>query len=200
MSSGADDPYAAGVSTLGAVLTGGLSTRMGQDKADVLIRERTMLEMVGDVLRATTDHTVVLGPHREGWESWPDSVHAQGPLAGIATALSRTDADQVALVAVDHPFVREETIRHLIERADGLPVVPVDGHGVRQVTCAIYPRSIASEALDEAGAGGSIQSLLDRVSFDAVVPGDWGAWGEDGRSWFSVDSPEALGEASSRYL
>lgn len=172
---------------------------MGQDKADVLVRERTMLEMVGGVLRDTTDRTVLLGPHRDGWECWPDSVHVNGPLAGIATALARAEEDVVAVVAVDHPFVRTGTLTRLIDRSSGLPVVPVDTHGVRQVTCAVYPRSVAGAAVEEAQSGGSIQSLLDRVAFDAVVPDDWESWGEDGRSWFSVDSQDALSQALSLF-
>lgn len=172
---------------------------MGQDKADVLVRDQTMLEMVGAALRAATDHTVVLGPHREGWECWPDSVHAEGPLAGIATALSRANEETVVVVAVDHPFVRHTTLERLLQRADNLPVVPVDAHGVRQVTCAVYPAAIADAAVEEARAGGSIQSLLDRVAFDAVVPDDWEQWGEDGRSWHSIDSVAALDEALGLY-
>ena len=172
---------------------------MGQDKADVLVRDQTMLEMVEAALRLVADRTVLLGPDREGWEVWPDSIHAHGPLAGIATALNRTDTDHVIVVAVDHPFVRPETLRKMIDRAGDIPVVPVDDHGIRQVTCAVYPRAIARLAAEEAEMGGSIQSLLDRVSFEAIPPDVWGSWGEDGRSWFSVDSQDALGEALGRY-
>lgn len=168
---------------------------MGQDKADVMVRDATMLEMVGAAVDAATGHTILLGPHRAGWECWPDSVHVDGPLAGIATALARAAEDVVVVVAVDHPFVRAATLDRLLDRCKGRPVVPVDAHGVRQVTCAVYPTSISANAVEEANSGGSIQSLLDRVAFDAVVPEEWSEWREDGRSWFSVDSPEALGQA-----
>jgi hypothetical protein len=54
--------------------------------------------------------------------------------------------------------------------------------------------------MEEAEADGSIQSLLDRVSFRAVTPETWVPWGEDGRSWFSVDTPEALAEGIRRFI
>lgn len=187
-------------SILGAVLAGGRSTRMGQDKADVLVDERTMLERVASAIGPNTRRVVVLGHDREGWECWPDSVHVQGPLAGIATALARTDDQHVLVVAVDHPFVRSDTLRKILDLADGLPVVPVDDHGVRQVTCAVYPKSISDAASEEASNGGSIQSLLDRVSFEAVTPEMWRNWGEDGRSWFSTDDQATLAEGRSLYL
>ena len=184
---------------LGAILTGGGSTRMGRDKADVEVSGSTMLERVAAALATVADHLILLGPDREGWECWPDSVHAQGPLAGVATALTRTSAERVALVAVDHPFVRPPFLRDLVAIETDLPVVPVDETGVRQVTCAIYPKAISEAALEEASVGGSIQTLLDRVSFRPVVPNEWRSWGEDGRSWFSVDTPEALGHAEVAY-
>lgn len=187
------------MTVLGAVLTGGMSTRMGQDKADVLVGDRTMLEMVGSTVRSVADHTVLLGPYREGWECWPDSVHAHGPLAGIATALSRTRHPQVLLLAVDQPFVRVETLRRMVGLAGDIPVVPVDDHGVPQVTCALYPRAIGPEAMAEADAAGSVQSLLDRVSFRAVTPDQWESWGEDGRSWYSADDPSSLEEGMARF-
>ena len=187
------------MTTLGAILAGGASSRMGQDKADVLVGDDTMLEMVGRALSETCDQVVLLGPIRDRWECWPDTVSGEGPLVGITTALTRSDHNHVAVVAVDHPFVRPATLRQLIASAGELPFVPVDDHGVRQVTCAVYPVTVADAAREEAMSGGSIQSLLDRVAFDPVPPDTWAQWGEDGRSWFSVDSPDALDEARSLY-
>ena len=48
------------------------------------------------------------------------------------------------------------------------------------------------EIADELEGGGSIQSRLDRVSFDPVVTQEWEGWGEDGRSWFSADSSDDI--------
>ncbi|MFP3883610.1 MAG: molybdenum cofactor guanylyltransferase [Actinomycetota bacterium] len=184
---------------LGAILTGGGSTRMGRDKADVPVAGRPMLDRVATALETVADRVVLLGPEREGWECWPDSVHAQGPLAGIATALSRTEADRVAVIAVDHPFVTPSLLRHLVAIEADIPVVPVDEAGTRQVTCAIYPAAVGDTAVDEARSGGSIQTLLDRISFRPVTPDDWMGWGEDGRSWFSVDDDDSRAEAEARF-
>lgn len=183
----------------GAVLAGGMSTRMGRDKAQVEVAGRSMLDLVVDALSAACDRVVVLGPERVGRESWPDTGAGSGPLAGIATALHRADSDHVLVVAVDNPFVRADTLRHLVALAGDTPVVPVDRDGVRQVTCAIYPASLAAAAREELDAGGSVQSLLDRVSFRPVTPAEWETWGEDGRSWHSVDDEASLLAAVDAY-
>lgn len=184
---------------LGAVLAGGASVRMGADKAEVEISGMTLLERVTTAVAGVADRVVVLGGDRAGYESWPDVAPGAGPLAGLATALDRMTEDRALVLAVDNAFVRVETLRHLASIISQLPVVPVDHAGIRQVTCAVYPKQIAGRAMEEAEAGGSAQTLLDRVSFLPVTPEQWGSWGEDGRSWYSVDTPEALDEGLRRF-
>ncbi len=173
---------------------------MGMDKAEVEVDGQTMLQRVATALQTFLPHVVLLGADREGMECWPDDLPARGPLGGIASALSRMKDDHVLVVAVDQPFVRSETLTRLCEMRSDMAVVPVDALGVRQVTCALYPKSIAEVAMEEAMAEGSMQSLLDRVSFQAVTPETWASWGEDGRSWFSVDTPASLEEGIRRFL
>jgi hypothetical protein len=50
----------------------------------------------------------------------------------------------------------------------------------------VYPTGLLEVASDELAGGGSLQSLLDRSAFDPVT--EWRSWGEDGRSWYSVDT------------
>ncbi|HEU4917901.1 MAG TPA: molybdenum cofactor guanylyltransferase [Acidimicrobiia bacterium] len=184
---------------LGAVLAGGQGRRMGKDKAEVEVSGVSFLDRVATSLGVVADHVVVLGAGRAGYETWPDQVSGSGPLAGVATALGRMEEDRVLVVAVDNVFVRPETLTHLTTIVSDLPVVPVDRAGVRQVTCAVYPRQVAGVAREEAESGGSIQTMLDRVSFLPVTPDEWEEWGEDGRSWFSADTSQALDEGLRRF-
>ncbi|MGH8913294.1 MAG: molybdenum cofactor guanylyltransferase [Acidimicrobiia bacterium] len=187
------------MSLLGAVLAGGRSSRMGIDKAALEISGVTLLTRVAGALGQVAPNVVVLGGGRKGLESWPDRFPPTGPLAGVATALQQMSEDRVLVVAVDNPFVRADTLARMAAIESDLPVVPVDRQGTRQVTCAIYPKSVSGPAAEEAESGGSIQTLLDRVSFLPVTPDEWEGWGEDGRSWFSVDTPQALETGLSRF-
>lgn len=174
---------------VGVILAGGRSSRMGRDKATLEVAERPMVLWVADALGAVCEDLVVTGRVSPigGLETIPDvGGKYRGPLAGLAAAMRARPGETVALVAVDQPWLRAETVRCLMERADRLPVAPVDG-GVRQTTCAVYPASVEEAASAELAGGGSLQSLLDVVAFDPVV--DWRTWNEDGRSWFSVDTP-----------
>jgi molybdopterin-guanine dinucleotide biosynthesis protein A len=181
---------------VGVVFAGGFSSRMGTDKALVEVSGRPMIEWVADALSAVCDSVVVAGRegHLAGYRCIPDAwpgVH--GPLAGLTTALGLDE--QVIAIGVDQPFVRVDTLRRLAVGPG--TVVPFDRQ--RQVTCAAYAASLRVEAEREAESGGSIQSLLDRLPHRRVDEPEWRSWGEDGRSWFSVDSPEDLAEGLTRW-
>lgn len=171
---------------------------MGRDKSMVEVGGRPMVEWVALALGRVCDQTVVSGgAPGMGVETLPDSgAGRRGPLAGLVTMLDRFPGETLAVVGVDQPWVRSETIATLASLSDELPVVPVDG-GVRQTTCAVYPPVVSAVAAEELDGGGSLQSLLDITSFTPVV--DWPSWREDGRSWYSVDTPEALTEGLDRF-
>jgi molybdopterin-guanine dinucleotide biosynthesis protein A len=160
-----------------------------------------MLEWVAAALAEVTDELLIVGRHQSpaGIAAVPDlRPGRRGPLAGLATALHHAAGRPVLLVAVDQPLVRPRTLQGLLDLFEGDAVVPVEG-GVRQTTCAVYPGSWAAAADGEDQAGGSIQSLLDRLPYREVVREEWAEWGEDGRSWHSVDSPEAVATVLDRY-
>lgn len=179
---------------LGIVLAGGRSRRMGTDKAGYELAGRPMLEWVAGALEMVCRRVVIAGlpgglRGRPGIAD-PGPLH-RGPLAGLVAGLRTPGVERAVLVAVDHPWVRPETLSALLSHAGELPLVPVD-QGVRQTTCAVYPAAAGDPGGEELTAGGSIQSLLDRIAFDPVVEGTWRPWGEDGRSWYSADTEEAV--------
>lgn len=186
---------------VGAILAGGASLRMGTDKALVPVGGTPMVEWVAAALRAVVDDVVVVGRGEPlaGIPAIPDAGPGRrGPLPGLATALRHSAGRPVLLVAVDHPLVRPATLAALLGVLEDEAVVPVDG-GVRQTTCAAYPAGLVGAAEEEDRAGGSVQSLLDRVPHRGVQPGEWARWGEDGRSWFSVDTPAEATAVLERY-
>lgn len=187
---------------LGVILAGGGSTRMGRDKALAELAGRPLVEWVATALASVASETIVVGRAGKlaGLDCVPDDQSVRrGPLAGLATALRLSGGRPVVVTAVDHPWLRAETLTRLVQLAGPLhAVVPLDG-GARQVTCAVYPAAWAERCAAEDEAGGSIQSLLDDLPFRPVEEAEWTAWGEDGRSWFSVDAPTGLKEGLTRF-
>ena len=95
------------------------------------------------------------------------------------------------LVAVDQPLLRVATLRGILA-TEGDAVVPhADGHP--QVTCALY-RATCLDSFERAMAAGErkLRRLLDQVATTYVDEAAWTEWGEDGGSWLSIDTPQAL--------
>ncbi len=87
------------------ILTGGLSRRMGRDKARLRLGNRTMLGHI----RATAKSTGL--PMRTISR---DLIARCGPLGGIFTALKTTRAHAVLFLACDMPFVSAELLEFLV--------------------------------------------------------------------------------------
>jgi molybdopterin-guanine dinucleotide biosynthesis protein A len=72
---------------VGAVLTGGASTRMGRDKASILVDGVPMAVRVGTALEAAGAARVVcVGPAVGAMTSVADDHPGEGPLGGLLTA------------------------------------------------------------------------------------------------------------------
>lgn len=109
---------------LGVVLAGGLSRRMGRDKAFVLLDGRPLVAHVLERL-APQVADVVINANGDagrfaglGCAVVPDShALAEGPLAGIATGLRAAQARGLGLVATcpcDAPFVPRDVVARLL--------------------------------------------------------------------------------------
>ena len=184
---------------VGVILAGGESTRMGTDKANFELNGRPMAAWVADAMDAF-EKVVVVGRTRApaGLDAIPD-LHrrAAGPLSGLQTALTVFRAPLV-VVAVDQPLVRADTLIRLAERAAvNETVICIDGRP--QVTCAAYAATCLDEANRQVRTGGSIQQMLKSVPWTPVERDVWSLWGEDGRSWFSMDSPDSIITAEQRF-
>ena len=87
------------------ILAGGLSTRMGRDKARLRFGRRTMLSVIRDTASALGFPARVIRR---------DAVPRCGPLGGVFTALKTSRADAVLFLACDMPLVSAALLRRII--------------------------------------------------------------------------------------
>jgi molybdenum cofactor guanylyltransferase len=137
----------------GLVLAGGRSSRMGREKAMLMLPDgRTLLQRQIDLLRAAGAESVnvSVGPGKDfslaGVGSIPDALPEAGPLAGIAAGLRAAPAGLVLVLAVDMPSVEEKHLRQLLGLATAsCGVVPVHGK-ICETLVAVYPTALAASA------------------------------------------------------
>ena len=183
---------------MGVILAGGRSRRMGRDKAMTLLDGRTLLDWVAAALSQAVSEVIVVGREEaEGIRAIPDAMPGgRGPSAGIVTGLKAAGGGPIMVVGVDQPWVRPATLAALLG-VRPQPAIPMDGQ--YQVTCAAYPASSLSRLAATAREKRSLQPEVPLLGGTVIVPERWRSWGEDGRSWFSVDTPEDLREGLGRY-
>ena len=148
------------MSRAGFVLAGGASSRMGRDKALLPVHGSTLLEQVArEVLAAAGNVTVIAPPERYrgiGLSVIPDLRPGQGPLGGIHTALSATNADWNLIVACDMPGITMTFLKEMMEQAEACGadcLIPQNAEGRMEPLCAVYHRRCLAEVCAAIGAG-----------------------------------------------
>jgi molybdenum cofactor guanylyltransferase len=134
------------MSYAGFVLVGGRSSRMGRDKALLRYKSKTLLEHAAQqVLGAAGNVTLIGDPAlygQFGFQVYPDRVPDCGPLGGLYTVLSRTQADWNLVVACDLPGICQSQLQVILEAASdvGECVIPQLEDELTEPLCAAYHR------------------------------------------------------------
>ena len=175
-----------------AILAGGASTRMGSDKAGVVVDSVPMLSRVAAACATLGLRRIIVGRAPGAtWESelevvadtWPGA----GPLGGLHTALSAAGTD-VLLLGCDMPWVSTEALRWLIaERTVHSGGVVAERERIEPLF-AVYPASSCTEIKGRLERGErSLMGLIRLLGLPTVRAPD-ALW----RSLDDADEPRDL--------
>ncbi len=104
------------VQHFGLVLAGGLSSRMGKDKALLTLNKMSLLDKAQQCLEGSLCSTVLIS--RNTGEGIKDNYHALGPLAGIEAAIANINQDVwLTIMPVDMPLLRTQELLMLQHKA-----------------------------------------------------------------------------------
>ena len=171
------------------MLTGGGSTRLGQDKASVRLAGRRLIDRVLDQIPADVE-IVIVGPDPRAER--PVHVTREdppggGPVAAISAGLPFVRTEVVAVIAADMPWAVPSVVSLAEAMGPEQARVPMAG-GHLQGLAAVY-RTAALRAVD-LEAGSSMRGLLRRLQVHPVaLPGELFA---------DIDTPAALAAARRR--
>lgn len=157
----------------GVVMAGGLSTRMGRDKAMLMLEDkRTLLERAFETLwvAGATEVFVAVGTGKSyglpGAKEIQDLQKDCGPMGGLAACLAEVKHPLCLVLAVDMPTMTPAYLSGLMSDAEtGCGVVPVlDGSA--EPLAAVYPREAAVEAKRAMQSGDFSMQRLIRILVD----------------------------------
>ncbi|MEX2394898.1 MAG: molybdenum cofactor guanylyltransferase [Actinomycetota bacterium] len=171
-----------------AVLAGGLSTRMGEDKASLPLEGGlSLVDRVCERLAIVSDDVFVVSkqPREVRARLVLDETPEQSPLAGIIAALRAAEHPFVFVCGCDMPYISYELVAKLVDRAEDYEVaVPTHEdriqslHGVWAKAC--LPKLEAQWATGERAVFRAMQRL------DTYIVNANGSAG----SFTNINSPE----------
>ncbi len=110
------------------VLAGGHSTRMGQDKALLILNGEPLLQRTTDLVGPLSQAVLVVTGWPERYQNivatdcrWVLDRRNEGPLVGFAEGLTTVETDWVLLLSCDLPNLDAVTIAGWIENLDAIP-------------------------------------------------------------------------------
>jgi molybdopterin-guanine dinucleotide biosynthesis protein MobB len=183
-----------------ALLAGGLSTRMGENKAFVEFQGGSLLEWLRDRTARLFPHVflVVRDPSRFQDLGIPvvnDALEERGSAVGIYSAILAAPADRVLCMACDMPLVPSRLLWALFEGAAGFDAFLPRHDGLIQPLCCVYSKRALPVFLEFIRSGRrrvtDIFSLLHTGYLDV---GD-GRFGDPETLFLNVNTPEELAKA-----
>lgn len=153
--------------TVGAILAGGSSSRMGRSKARLIVEGTPFLNRVHETMVGVFSEVIVCG----GSEVPSDGVLIQddrpggGPIGGLLSALRIARGRPVFVTAVDVPFITAESIRLIVEpevTGGAVRIAVVDGED--QPLVGVYGPDVEQIARARFDAGQrSVLGLIDDI-------------------------------------
>jgi molybdopterin-guanine dinucleotide biosynthesis protein A len=168
---------------------------MGQDKANLLLGDRTLLQSVANTLQPLFAEVIVSVRQTRHeidlLQVCDDSLHT-GPLAGLVAGLERINTPWLFALACDMPFITPAVIECLaLKRADCQAVVPMVS-GYPQPLAAFYAVSCLPLARDCLNGSGkhSLRELLERLQVCYVNEAELLNADPTLASFFDLDTPQ----------
>ena len=153
------------------VLAGGKSSRMGRDKADLCLGNKTFLELQIEKGRRLGIQDIQVSGYRGKRcpiPVTPDRIPEKGPLGGLESCLRRAKQEKCLVLGVDIPLIPVTELERLIEVSEKSEAkATILKHGDRnEPLIAVYSRELADGMVKEITQGkGSIFGLLDKTGY-----------------------------------
>lgn len=180
----------------GAVLLGGASSRMGQDKSRLAVAGVPGAVRAARLLDTLFEEVLLVGGDPPSAAPGRQVADGEGPrcaLRGLVAALDAARSEAVCVVATDMPALSPLLLAGLVAWPAADAVVPRDAAGVHAL-CALYrveavlPVARERLARDEL----ALRGVLDAVETNYVTGDDLAVLDPVGLALCNVNTPEEL--------
>lgn len=180
----------------GIILLGGRSTRMGRDKATVMIDDRPLWQIATETLTPHVQRILFVGSDRSFRPPAPfdfieDDPPGFGPLGGIVTGLEHSKCEHNLILAIDYPLVQSRLLQLLLKRSADAQAVCGRSTSHLEPLVAYYHSDCAPVARRMI-ASGEIRThkIFEEVRSYVLTDNEYNAVDPERLSRFNVNTPE----------
>ena len=184
------------------ILAGGISSRLGRDKALEIVDGRSLLDRVLDALAQVAGGLILALPQgrkrypfltRPGLRIVRDLRPSWGPVAGLYSGLGAAQSPYVWAAACDMPFLNPDLLRYLMGVVHGHDAAVPRVAGRFQMLHAVYSRTCLPPLEGLMNVEGSgLHDLLPRVRVRVVEETEGASPEAWRRSCFNINTDEDL--------
>ncbi|MBI5474665.1 MAG: molybdenum cofactor guanylyltransferase [Ignavibacteriae bacterium] len=133
----------------GAILAGGKSSRMGENKALLHYSGKPFIQHIAETLKPACSHVIVISDRHEyaflDLPMYADIIHDAGPLGGIHSALTHATTSMIFVLSCDTPFVTTALVQEILSQAhpDKITIAKDDANSHPLI--GVYPKNILAE-------------------------------------------------------
>lgn len=181
----------------GIILAGGKSSRMGINKAFLLIDGEMIIARTVKMMSLLFKNLMIIANTPEEYEflnlpMFKDIYREKGPLGGIHSGLIHSKTEKNFVISCDMPFMTEQMINYIINYKTQKPVVFCKAAGYMQPLAGLYSRSIVKKMEQflstENVEDKSFHQFLKEVDSEIINP-ELLSFYED-RIFYNVNRPE----------
>lgn len=133
------------------ILSGGKSSRIGEDKALFKISNLTLIERIYFLLNKLFNEVIIISNKPKRYEFLNTKIYKDifpgfGPLSGIHSGLTNSNTNLNFFISCDMPFVSKELIEFLINIEFNQDIlIPKSNNNIHSL-CAVYKKSCLDKA------------------------------------------------------
>ena len=187
-----------------AILAGGESRRMGQDKAFVPFNGRFLIQTVIDTVTPLANELIIITNSPPDYAQFnlplfSDRFPDHGSLGGLQTAVYHSTHPHTLVVACDMPWLNPNLLRHIISLRHDADIVVPRWNNFPEPLHAIYNKNCLP-AIDKRVAAKQLKIIrfYEEMAVRYVDKEEIEQFDENGRSFANINTPQQLTKARDR--
>lgn len=142
----------------GIILTGGQSSRMGSDKASMMLNEKSFFQHVAEAVSPVVSTVFMVSDNPEhdkfGVSRIEDLMANAGPLSGVYSGLIHSSTNLNLVLSCDIPFIKTKTLELLLNTSySHYDIVQLMSKGKTMPLIATYKKHCAPVFLELLNSG-----------------------------------------------